>query len=120
MTDILNFPDNLVLHLARDRRSYKVFTTDNKDKFKVIQGLSHNDGVIDTKYIGERELKQLLVDNCINGYEIKINMVFKQGLFGLVKELAKEREDKMIKEMANQIETEVNDLVSELGEIESI
>lgn len=95
MSDILDYPDNLVLHLERDKRSYKVFTTEKRGVFKVINGLWAGDGVIDTSYIGERYLKQLMVDSCINGYEIKSNLIFKQGLFGLAKELAKEREEQL-------------------------
>lgn len=118
MSDILDFPDNLVLHLERDKRSYKCFTTERRNHFKVINGLSYADSVIDTKYINERELKQLLVDSCINGYQLKLNLAFKQGLLGIVKELAKEREDNMIKEMAQSIEDEVNQLAEEIGESE--
>lgn len=118
MTDILDFPDNIVLHLERDKRSYKCFTTEKRNHFKVINGLSYADSVIDTKYLNERELKQLLVDSCINGYQLKLNLVFKQGLLGIVKELAKEREDQMIKQMSNTIENEVAQLASELGEFE--
>lgn len=95
MSDILDYPDNMILHLERNKRSYKVFTTDKRDHYKVINGLWTADSVIDTTYINERELKQLLVDSCINGYEIKTNLVFKQGLFGVAKELAKEREEKL-------------------------
>lgn len=95
MTDILDFPDNLVLHLERDRRSYKVFTTDKRGYFKVLGGLSDRDTIIDTSYINERQAKQLLVDNIINGYELKMNLMFKQGFYGVVKELAKEREEQL-------------------------
>ena len=98
MSDILDFPDNLVLHLERDRRSYKAFTTDKRGVFKVINGLWAGDGVIDTSYIGERHLKQLMVDSCINGYDLKLNIIFKQGLYGLAKELAKEREEELKKQ----------------------
>lgn len=91
MTDILDYPDNLVLHLERSKRSYKCFTTDEKDKFKVINGLSDMDGVIDTKYIYIRDLKQLMVDSVINGYTLKTNLIFKKGFHGTVKELAEER-----------------------------
>lgn len=98
MTDILDYPDNLVLHLEREKRSYKVFTTDKRGSFKVINGLWAGDGVIDTSYIGERFLKQLFVDSCINGYDIKLNLIFKQGLLGIAKELAKEREEQLKKE----------------------
>lgn len=104
MSDYLDFPDNLVLQLERDRRSYKVFTTDKRGQFKVINGLWAGDGVIDTSYIGERQLKQLMVDSCINGYEIKTNLIFKQGLLGLAKELAKEREEQLKQQ---EIEAEV-------------
>lgn len=90
MNEILDYPDNLVLHLERDRRSYKAFTTDKRGVFKIINGLWIGDSVIDTKYINERELKQLLVDSCINGYQIRTNLAFKEGLFGLARELASE------------------------------
>lgn len=99
MTDFLEFPDNLVLHLERSKRSYKAFTTDKKGLFKIINGLSDGDAVIDVKYINERELKQLLVDSCINGYELKLNLAFKGGFFGVVKELAREREAQILKDL---------------------
>lgn len=120
MSEVLDYPDNLVLHLEREKRSYKCFTTDRRDLFKIINGLSFGDSVIDTKYINERELKQLLVDSSINGYQLKTNLAFKQGLIGVVRELAKEREEQMIKEMAASIENEVKELAEELGESESI
>lgn len=107
MSDYLDFPDNLVLQLERDRRSYKVFTTDKRGCFKVINGLWAGDGVIDTSYIGERQLKQLMIDSCINGYEIKANLIFKQGLLGLAKELAKEREEQLKQPKEVEIEAEV-------------
>ncbi len=93
MTDVLDYPDNVVLHLERDRRSLKCFTTDEKNKFKVINGLYEMDSVIDTKYYTVRDLKQLLVDSIINGYVLKLNLIFKQGVHGVVKELAAEREE---------------------------
>ena len=95
MESHLDYPDNLVLHLERDKHSYKCFTTDDRNRFKVIKGLSIYDGVIDTKFITERELKQLFIDSCINGYELKTNLVFKKGMLGIAKELAAEREAKL-------------------------
>ena len=101
MSDIFDYPDNLVLHLERDRRSYKVFTTDKRGNYKLINGLWMGDSIIDTKYINERELKQLLVDSCINGYQIKTNLAFKQGLFGLARELAEEFRGKQLSDTKN-------------------
>jgi hypothetical protein len=95
MTDFLDFPDNLILHLERDRRSYKCFTTDKREYFKVINGLYEKDSVIDTKFINIRELKQLLVDSVINGYTLKFNLIFKEGFHGVVNELAAERRKQM-------------------------
>lgn len=95
MSDILDFADNLILHLERDKHSYKCYTTDERNKFKIVKGLSIYDGVIDIKFINYNELKQLFVDSCINGYEIKINLAFKKGLFGTAKELADERNKNM-------------------------
>lgn len=109
MTDILDYPDNLVLHLERERRSYKVFTTDKRGVFKVINGLWQGDSVIDTSYIGERQLKQLFVDSCINGYELKCNLIFKQGLHGIAKELAKEREEQLKNEVSAEIVSDSED-----------
>lgn len=94
----LNYPDNLVLCLERDKRSYKAFTTEVPNKFKIINGLSMGDAVIDTKFIDLKELKQLFVDSCVNGYSIKTNLMFKQGLLGVAKELAKEYEERTNKE----------------------
>ena len=94
MSNILEFADNLVLHLQRDRRSYKVITTGDANKFKVVNGLWEGDSVIDTKYLNMREVKQLFVDSCINGYDVKANIMFKEGLIGVARELAKEREEK--------------------------
>ena len=98
MESHLDYPDNLVLHLERDKYSYKCFTTEERNKFKVIKGLSIYDGVIDTKFITERELKQLFIDESINGYQLKTNLVFKKGLLGIAKELAAEREAKLAAE----------------------
>lgn len=95
MTDFLDFPDNLILHLERDRRSYKCFTTDKREYFKVINGLYEKDSVIDTKFINIRELKQLFVDSVINGYTLKFNLIFKEGFHGVVNELAAERRKQM-------------------------
>jgi hypothetical protein len=88
---LLHFSDNLILELQRDRTSIKVTTTSEYEKFKVVRGLWIADSVIDTKYINMRDLKQLLVDSCINGYNIKQNLVFPQGLHGVAVELANER-----------------------------
>jgi hypothetical protein len=91
MSDILDFPDNLILQLERDRRSYKCFTTDKRDYFKVINGLYEKDSVIDTSFVSKRDLKQLMVDSVINGYTLKLNLIFKEGFHGVVNELAAER-----------------------------
>lgn len=111
MTDILDYPDNVILHLERDRRSLKCFTTDEKNKFKVINGLYEMDSVIDTKYYTVRDLKQLLVDSIINGYVLKMNLIFKQGVHGVVKELAAERQEylKQQQEEAAQILSDSDD-----------
>jgi hypothetical protein len=92
MASLLDFPDNLILHLERDLRSYKAFTTEERGKFKLLYGLDSKDSIIDTKFINERELKQVLVDASVNGYELKINLAFKKNLYGIAKELAAERE----------------------------
>lgn len=107
MSDILEYPDNLVLHLEREKRSYKVFTTETKDKFKILGGLSDKDTIIDTKFMNIRDVKQLLVDSCINDYVIKTNLLFKQGFYGVVKELAKERDDKLLAEKSTQTDIDV-------------
>lgn len=88
--DLLDFPDNLVLHLMRDTRSYKVFTTDEKDKFKVLYGLSDKDSIVDTKFYTLREVKQLFIDASVNEYNLMLNLLFKRGLLGVAKELAEE------------------------------
>jgi hypothetical protein len=88
--DLLDFPDNMVLHLERDYRSYKVFTTEERSKFKVLYGMSDKDGIIDTKFNTLREVKQIFIDASVNGYELKFNLLFKQGLMGVAKELAAE------------------------------
>ena len=88
---LLHFADNLILELDRERTSIKVTTTSEYGKFKVVRGLWIADSVSDTKYIDMRDLKQLLVDSCINGYNIKQNLVFPQGLHGVAVELANER-----------------------------
>ena len=100
---ILEYPDNLVLHLERDRRSYKIFTTDRKGLYKSINGLWSGDSVIDTKFIDEREVKQLLVDSAINGYEIKLNLIFKEGLHNLAKALSKEYKEHLEKKNEEEV-----------------
>ena len=110
MTDMLDYPDNLVLHLERERRSYKCFTTDVKDKFKILNGLCDMDNIVDTKYLNIRELKQLLVDSVINGYTLKTNLIFKKGFHGIVNELAEERMKKLAEQeslTSNEINVEV-------------
>lgn len=90
MEHILEFPDNLVLYLERDSRSYKVFTTEQKGKFKVLYGLADKDSIIDSKMYSLREVKQLLIDASVNEYKLKLNLLFKNGLMGVAKELAEE------------------------------
>lgn len=104
MESILDYPDNLILHLERDRRSYKIFTTDKKGVFKSINGLWSGDNVCDTKYIDDRSLKQLMVDSCINGYEVKTNLVFKEGLHNLAKALAVEYQEYLAKNEKEEID----------------
>ena len=108
--DHLDYPDNLVLHLERDKHSYKCYTTDDRNKFKIIKGLSIYDGVINRMFITERELKQLFIDESVNGYELKTNLVFKKGLHGIAKELAAERATKLAAERATKLAAEEGDL----------
>lgn len=89
---LFEFPDNLIVVLERNRRTIKVTTTEDANRFKVVSELGDKDAVIDGRYITERELKQLIVDSCINGFEIRQNLAFKKSLYGLAKELAEERE----------------------------
>jgi len=89
---LFEFPDNPIVTLERNRRSIKVTTTGHPDVFDVVSGLGDDDGVIDRRRVSERELKQLIVDSCINGYEIRLNLAFKKSLYALAKELAEERE----------------------------
>lgn len=88
---LLHFADNLILELQRDRMTIKVITTSENNKFKVIHGLWIRNSIEETRYTDMRGLKQLLVDSCINGYSIKQNLVFPQGLHGVALELANER-----------------------------
>ena len=88
--DLLDFPDNLVLHLERATRSYKVFTTEQREKFKVLYGLSDKDSIVDSKIYSLREVKQLFVDASVNEYTLRLNLLFKKGLYGVAKELAEE------------------------------
>lgn len=90
MDQLLDFPDNLVLHLEREFRSYKVFTTEQREKFKVVYGLSDKDSIVDTKIYSLREVKQLFVDASINEFILKLNLLFKKGLMGVAHELAEE------------------------------
>lgn len=90
MEQLLEFPDNLVLHLERDTRSYKVFTTEQREKFKVLYGLADKDSIVDTKIYTLREVKQMFVDASINEYKLRLNLLFKKGLYGVAKELAEE------------------------------
>ena len=113
MDDILTYPDNLVVHLERFYRSYKAFTTEEPGKYKLIYGLSDKDSIIDIRIVTDRELKQTLVDACINGYDLKLNLVFKKNLYNLAKELADERErmleEEKEKEMFENAKSEVED-----------
>jgi hypothetical protein len=86
----LDYPDNLVLHLERDSRSYKVYTTEEQDVFKVLYGLADRDAIITTSMNNLREIKQMFVDASINEYQLKLNLLFRKGLMGVAKELAEE------------------------------
>ena len=109
MSSHLDYPDNLVICLGRGRRHIKCFTTDSRDKFKMIIGLSDMDGVIETKYINLRELKQLVIDSVINEFSLKENLIFRQGVHGLALELAKEREDTIKEQELHVVPAEVID-----------
>jgi hypothetical protein len=98
MADVFDFADNLILHMEREKRSLKFYTTEERDNFKIVNGLWNGDSVIDTKFCNLRELKQYLIDSVVNGYEIKLNMAFKQGLLGVAKELAAERVEQLKQE----------------------
>lgn len=110
MATILDFPDNLVLHLERDSRSYKAFTTEERGKFKLLYGLDDRDSIIDTKFINERELKQVFIDASINGYELKLNLAFMKNLYGIAKELAAEREAQIKAEEEQKLKQESGDV----------
>lgn len=88
---LFEYPDNLIVVLQRHHRSIKVTTTGEPDRFKVVSGLDESDGIIDGCHITERELKQLVIDSCINGYELRLNQAFKKSLYALALELAEER-----------------------------
>lgn len=88
--NIVEYADNLVLELysKSDRRSWKVITTGEPDMFKIENGLSSFNSVVDVKYYTLREVKQLFIDQTIMGYEIRQNLLFKKGLRGVAEELA--------------------------------
>jgi hypothetical protein len=45
-----------------------------------------------TERLSLKELQHLFIDKCVNGYTLKLNMVFKGGLWAVAKELASEKE----------------------------
>jgi hypothetical protein len=104
--DITSFADNLVLHLERDYMSCKAYTTEEPDVFKVVTGMSHMDGIVYTDKLNLKELKQLFVDKSVNGYSLKLNLVFKAGLFGIAKELAAEYQERKKREAEQTQSTE--------------
>ncbi len=90
MEHLLQFSDNLVLDLERDSRSYKVYTTEEMGKFRVLYGLADRDAIVITFFYNLKEVKQMFIDASVNDYKLKLNLLFKNGLMGVAKELAEE------------------------------
>lgn len=97
MDEIRQYPNNTVLLLQRDKNTVKVVTTEKPETLKMIRETTSIGLIIETKYITEKEAKHLFVDECINGYELRLNLLFKKGLYGIAKELAEEREAELAK-----------------------
>lgn len=89
---LLDFADNVVLHLQRGSRSIKVITTGEEDRFKVEQGLADGDSIVDTSYCTYKDARHVYINGMVNGYTQKLNLMFKKGLFGVAKELSNEYE----------------------------
>jgi hypothetical protein len=109
MENITSYADNLILHLERDGMTCKVYTTEDPNVFKSMTGMSYMDGITNTDKLNLRELKQLFVDHSVNGYSLKLNLVFKEGLFGVAKELAAEYQERKKREAEKQEQTQSTD-----------
>jgi hypothetical protein len=83
MSHIIKPADNLVLEFKENsdlRRKVVVFSTEDPDKFKVIQGLNAQNQISDTTFKGVAEVKSLWIDLVVNGYTCIRNELFKRGI----------------------------------------
>jgi len=80
--DICDFADNLILEFKdRDiKRDLFVYSTGEKDRFKVVKGISAKNQQFITSYCNREDLKGIWVDCVVNGYVVVSNKVFPRGI----------------------------------------
>ena len=83
----LEYADNIVLHFRHTemKMDTKVWTTGDVNRFKVGRGTDAGNRMYDTTFINMYDLESMAIDHIINGYELKVNWVFKDGIDGVVK-----------------------------------
>jgi len=83
--------DNLVLEFKEReealscRRTIKVYSTIDEDKFKVISSLSAKNQMLEATYVPYSQLKNVWIDAIVNGYSIVKNDVFEGGIQEVLK-----------------------------------
>ena len=84
MTELCDFADNLVLEFKENtdlRRNIWVYTTEEKDSFRILRGISAKNQCGHTQLgATKQDLKTLWIDAVINGYVCVLNKVFPRGV----------------------------------------
>lgn len=90
------FADNLVLEFKEkeepmsSRRTICVYSTDDANKFKVVNSLSAMNQMRDTRYVPYEGLKHVWIDAIVNGYHIVRNEMFEGGIKEVLEKCAEE------------------------------
>ena len=79
--DICEFADNLVLEFKDNdvKRNIFVYSTGEKDNFRVVKGISAKNQQFITSYCNREDLKGIWIDSVVNGYIVVSNKVFPKG-----------------------------------------
>ena len=80
--DITEFADNVVLEFKDPeiKKNVYVYSTGDKDRFRVVRGISAKNHQFITTYSNRAELKSLWIDCVVNGYVVVSNKVFPKGI----------------------------------------
>lgn len=81
--EVLRPADNVVLQfqeLTDSRRVITVKSTDDPQRYKVIQGVTACNHVIDISYMNVDELKYLWIDSIVNNFACVKNELFMRGI----------------------------------------